>query len=250
MNIKGKAAVVTGAASGIGQAIAVELAERGIRAVALVDCSDGVLNIARVINDRMDRPVADAFIGDVTDTAFRRTCSIRCAASTGCRPSAFPPQASPGTSLPSRWTSRPASRAVPDRALSPGDGGQPGCPGVLGDRDVARIAEERPRKGKGRWAADGRDPGNRHLHRLDLIARHPRPDLVTRAPRQPSREPPPRCARRPSTTGCASPPSIPDSPTPRWSAAGPGVHREEHSSLHPAQAADRPEPRSPMRFTS
>ena len=37
MNIQGKCAVVTGAGSGIGQAVAVELAERGVKAVALVD---------------------------------------------------------------------------------------------------------------------------------------------------------------------------------------------------------------------
>jgi len=37
MNIQGKCAIVTGAASGIGQAVAFELAERGARAVALVD---------------------------------------------------------------------------------------------------------------------------------------------------------------------------------------------------------------------
>ena len=58
MNIKGKAAVITGAGSGIGQAIAIELAERGIGAVGLVDRNDSVINVARVVNDRMDRPVA------------------------------------------------------------------------------------------------------------------------------------------------------------------------------------------------
>jgi len=72
MNIKGKAALITGAGSGIGQAIAIELAERGVGAVGLVDRSDGVINVARLINDRMDRPVAEAMIGDVTDTAFRQ----------------------------------------------------------------------------------------------------------------------------------------------------------------------------------
>ena len=54
MNIQGKCAVVTGAGSGIGQAVAVELAERG-QAVALVDRSENVLKVAR-IDQRPDGP--------------------------------------------------------------------------------------------------------------------------------------------------------------------------------------------------
>ncbi|WP_165250055.1 SDR family NAD(P)-dependent oxidoreductase [Paludisphaera soli] len=71
MIIKGKSAVITGAGSGIGQAVAMELAERGVGAVGLVDSSESVINVARAINDRMERPVAEAIIGDVTDPAFR-----------------------------------------------------------------------------------------------------------------------------------------------------------------------------------
>ena len=37
MKIQGKVAVVTGAASGIGEAVAVELAKRDIKTLALVD---------------------------------------------------------------------------------------------------------------------------------------------------------------------------------------------------------------------
>lgn len=71
MIIKGKSAVVTGAGSGIGQAVALELAERGIGGLGLVDASESVLNVARAINDRMEKPIAEALIGDVTDAAFR-----------------------------------------------------------------------------------------------------------------------------------------------------------------------------------
>lgn len=72
MNIQDKVAVVTGAASGIGQATAVELAERGVKAMGLVDRSENVLRIARQINDLRGGPVAEGIVGDVTDTAFRR----------------------------------------------------------------------------------------------------------------------------------------------------------------------------------
>jgi NAD(P)-dependent dehydrogenase (short-subunit alcohol dehydrogenase family) len=40
--------------------------------VALVDHNENVIRIARMINDRMDEPIAEAMIGDVTDESFRR----------------------------------------------------------------------------------------------------------------------------------------------------------------------------------
>jgi 3-oxoacyl-[acyl-carrier protein] reductase len=79
MNMQGKSAVVTGAASGIGLAVALELAERGAKAVALVDKSEHVLKVARMINDRMEAPLAEALIGDTTDDDFRRkTFDLMC----------------------------------------------------------------------------------------------------------------------------------------------------------------------------
>jgi NAD(P)-dependent dehydrogenase (short-subunit alcohol dehydrogenase family) len=71
MKIEGKVAVVTGAASGIGEATAHELARRGVKGLALVDRSDRVLQASRAINDKVGRPIAEAFTGDATDEAFR-----------------------------------------------------------------------------------------------------------------------------------------------------------------------------------
>jgi NAD(P)-dependent dehydrogenase (short-subunit alcohol dehydrogenase family) len=71
MRIEGKVAVVTGAASGIGEAVARELAKRKVQSVILVDRSDGVGAIARSINDVAGRQVAEAKIGEATDEAFR-----------------------------------------------------------------------------------------------------------------------------------------------------------------------------------
>jgi 3-oxoacyl-[acyl-carrier protein] reductase len=72
MNVRGKVAVITGAASGIGQAVAIELAERGVKALGLVDLSEDVLRVARTINDMAGGAVAEGMIGDTTDPDFRR----------------------------------------------------------------------------------------------------------------------------------------------------------------------------------
>jgi NAD(P)-dependent dehydrogenase (short-subunit alcohol dehydrogenase family) len=71
-NIREKVAVVTGAASGIGEAVALELAARGAKAVLLVDRSEAVQELAKKINATTGRHVAEAKMGDTTDEAFRK----------------------------------------------------------------------------------------------------------------------------------------------------------------------------------
>ncbi|MBX3427579.1 MAG: SDR family oxidoreductase [Pirellulales bacterium] len=71
MNLHGKVAVVTGAASGIGEAAAAELANRGVRNVILVDRSDHVHEVAEAINRAANRHTAVAMVGDATDPGFR-----------------------------------------------------------------------------------------------------------------------------------------------------------------------------------
>lgn len=71
MEIKDKVAVVTGGASGIGEAVSLELAKRGARHVALVDLSERVTAIAASINDSVGREVASAYLGNAVDEDFR-----------------------------------------------------------------------------------------------------------------------------------------------------------------------------------
>ncbi|HZI82954.1 MAG TPA: SDR family NAD(P)-dependent oxidoreductase [Casimicrobiaceae bacterium] len=71
MDFAGKVAVITGAASGIGRAVAAELARRGARAMALVDLGDAVEEVASEINAKARRSIAYSYRGDVTDEAFR-----------------------------------------------------------------------------------------------------------------------------------------------------------------------------------
>jgi len=71
MEFHGKVAMITGAASGIGRAVAVEMARRNVRAMALVDMGDSVDQVAADINAKAGRKIAWAYRGDVTDQAFR-----------------------------------------------------------------------------------------------------------------------------------------------------------------------------------
>jgi NAD(P)-dependent dehydrogenase (short-subunit alcohol dehydrogenase family) len=71
MKIEGKVALVTGAASGIGEAVSFELARRGVKALVLVDRSAGTAEVAKAVNAKVGRPVALALPGDVTDAEFR-----------------------------------------------------------------------------------------------------------------------------------------------------------------------------------
>jgi len=71
MDFEGKVAVITGAASGIGRAVANDLARRNIRAMALVDMGEAVEGVAADINAKAQRRVAYPYRGDVTDESFR-----------------------------------------------------------------------------------------------------------------------------------------------------------------------------------
>ena len=71
MEIDGKVAVITGAASGIGQAAAKELHRYGTAALALVDVADGVHEVAAELCDSNGGRAVRAFQGDTTDATFR-----------------------------------------------------------------------------------------------------------------------------------------------------------------------------------
>jgi NAD(P)-dependent dehydrogenase (short-subunit alcohol dehydrogenase family) len=71
MNIKGKVAVITGAAGGIGRAVAIELAKRGAGHIALVDKTEAVHALATEISKEIGASTATGYTGDVTDDTFR-----------------------------------------------------------------------------------------------------------------------------------------------------------------------------------
>ena len=71
MQIKGRTALITGAASGIGQAAAIELARHGATGLALIDQNSAVQQLASAINDSAGQTIAYPFIGNTTDASFR-----------------------------------------------------------------------------------------------------------------------------------------------------------------------------------
>jgi NAD(P)-dependent dehydrogenase (short-subunit alcohol dehydrogenase family) len=71
MQLPNRVAVITGGASGIGRAVAAALAQRGVAAVALVDMSEAVEDVAAKLNAEAGRPFAIPFLGNTTDEKFR-----------------------------------------------------------------------------------------------------------------------------------------------------------------------------------
>lgn len=71
MEISNKVAVITGAASGIGRAVATDLAKRKVRAIAMVDLTDKVDAVAAELNAEAGAGIAIPFQGDTTDERFR-----------------------------------------------------------------------------------------------------------------------------------------------------------------------------------
>jgi len=152
MNVKNKIAIVTGAGSGIGQAVATELAERGVRAIALVDCSENVLRVADVVNDRCAEPIAEALIGDVTDEAFRRKVFDGLEARYGV-PSILIPAAGITRDQIAVKVNKETGRAeiYPTEMFHQVVAVNLLAPIYWGLELIARIAEDRRRKGLKRW---------------------------------------------------------------------------------------------------
>jgi len=73
MDLSNRVAVITGGGSGIGRAVAAGMARRDVAAVALVDVSEAVEDVAEKLNAEAGRTFAIPFQGDTTDERFRAT---------------------------------------------------------------------------------------------------------------------------------------------------------------------------------
>jgi NAD(P)-dependent dehydrogenase (short-subunit alcohol dehydrogenase family) len=71
MEFTKRVAVITGGGSGIGRAVAAAMAHRNVAAVAIVDTSEAIEDVADRLNVEAGRVFAIPFRGDTTDAAFR-----------------------------------------------------------------------------------------------------------------------------------------------------------------------------------
>jgi len=92
MKIKDAVAVITGAAGGIGRALAMELCKREVGNIALVDHSESVHQVVKAVNDIAGETLAYGYNGDVTNSDFRKhvyaEMQERCGTVTICVPAA------------------------------------------------------------------------------------------------------------------------------------------------------------------
>jgi NAD(P)-dependent dehydrogenase (short-subunit alcohol dehydrogenase family) len=155
MQIKDKVVLVTGAASGIGEAVVRELARRAARAVVLVDRSDHILALAQSVNDATGRKVAEAKIGDTTDEGFRVRALDEIVARHGPVHICVPAAGITRDSL-SVKVNKETGKAVifPSKTFREVTEVNLIAPVYWALEMVARIAEDRFRRGLGRWSPE------------------------------------------------------------------------------------------------
>jgi NAD(P)-dependent dehydrogenase (short-subunit alcohol dehydrogenase family) len=152
MEIKGKVAVVTGAASGIGQATALDFAARGVRGLGLADRSPAVFDVVRKINEQAGREIAKGYTGDATDPQFRRRVYDDVQATFGVVGICVPAAGITRDALAVKLDKAPGKAVLyPEETFRLVTEVNLIAPDYWALEMVARIAEERHRRGAGRW---------------------------------------------------------------------------------------------------
>lgn len=155
MHIQDKVAVVTGAGSGIGQAVAFELARRKCRAIALVDQSETCAEVAEAVARKHPGVATEAFVGNTVDSGFRERVFEQMRLKHGVAQICIPAAGITRDALALKMDKASGKvqiyaedlfRLVIDVDLT--------APVYWAIQMMAGIAEERFRQGKGKWKAE------------------------------------------------------------------------------------------------
>jgi NAD(P)-dependent dehydrogenase (short-subunit alcohol dehydrogenase family) len=155
MEFTNRVAAITGGGSGIGRAVAAAMARRDVAAVALVDMSDAIHEVAAALDAEAGRAFAVPFQGDATDESFRArvydTMSARHGPVTLCVPAAGITRDDLAVRIDkhtgkARIYPLEQFRLVVDVNLI--------APVYWALEMIGRLAEDRAAKGLKRWTAD------------------------------------------------------------------------------------------------
>ncbi|MDB5291385.1 MAG: fabG 2 [Phycisphaerales bacterium] len=160
MEIQGRVAVVTGAGGGIGRATALALARRGAKAIAMVDRSEAAEETAAQVNELIGRPIARSFLGDVSDTAFRRETFDNITNGDGLVSICVPAAGITRDALAVKVDKATGQAALyPEELFRQVTEVNLIAPVYWALEMVSRMAEDRLRRGLGRWKPEERIQG-------------------------------------------------------------------------------------------
>lgn len=154
MDLKGKVAVITGGASGIGSATCLKIAEEGVKAIAVVDMGDQLETFCAESNAALGREALIAFRGDVVDSSFRERVFLDMEKRFGpvslCVPAAgitrdrlaVKVTRDNGSVLPNIYSETDFRRVLDVDLIAPI---------YWAMRTVASVALDRSKRGKGEW---------------------------------------------------------------------------------------------------
>lgn len=155
MDLANRVAVITGGASGIARAVCRQLGREGIKAIAAVDFSDNISEVAREINGELKRECVVPFKGDVTDRSFRHSVFETMRAKHGCVSICVPAAGIVRDGLAVKLDKETKKASLYDQDLFEKTVAiNLVAASYWAIETVASVAEDRARRGMGKWTPE------------------------------------------------------------------------------------------------